>query len=679
MSNPLLAESALPPFNEIQPEHVEPAIFGLIEQNLSEIEKLLDKQQKPTWESLIKPLEELGDRLSRSWSCVSHLNSVANTPQLRRAYHNCLPKLSDYGMKIGQNQRLYEAYVAMKESPEYAQLSLEQKKVIDNALRDFKLSGVALPADKKEHFAALNQELSGLQSQFQDNVLDATDHWHLDVQSVEELAGLPEQSIELAKQTAQKAGSPGWRLTLDYPCYSAVITYADNAELRQKIHCAYNTRASDQSMCSTQWDNTHIMERILAIRHEMANLLGFADFSENSLATKMAKTPEEVLNFLVDLAEKALPFAKKEMTQLSEFALAEYGIKQLAPWDIAYYSEKLRLKNFNLSQEELRAYFPLDNVLKGLFEVVSRLYGLQIVQEKNIPTWHPDVQFYSIFDNHKELRGQFYLDLFSRPHKRGGAWMDEARVRRRRADGSLQVPIAFLTCNFRPPLDGLPSLLTHDEVLTLFHEFGHGIHHLLTKMEYSEISGINGVPWDAVEMPSQFMENWCWQQAALSFISSHYQTQQPLPAEILNKMLAARNFQAAMRLMRQLEFALFDFRLHREFDPRGSSKIAEILADVRKKYTVVPVAPYTRFQHSFSHVFAGGYAAGYYSYLWAEVLSQDAFSRFEEEGIFNSQVGNAFLENILEKGGSEEPEILFKKFRGRAATNTAFLRHHGLV
>jgi oligopeptidase A len=679
MQNPLLQAHTLPPFTEIKAVDIEPAITQLIDHNLKAILELVAKPMTPTWENLIAPIEAWDDQLNQAWSPISHLNSVASTPEIRDAHHHCLPKLSDYGMQLGQNEKLYNAYLALKEGPTFAQLSTAQQKVIDLALRDFTLSGIALPADKRKRFADINQELSKLQSKFQDNVTDATDHWHYDVTNEADLAGIPAQAKASAFAAAEKANVTGWRLTLDFPCYHSVITFADNRNLRQIIHEAYSTRASDLGPDAGKWDNTALMQQILTLRYEMAQLLGFNNYSERSLAKKMANTPEQVLSFLQDIAEKAKPFAKKEMDELRSFAKKEYAVDELAPWDIAYYSEKLQQNKYDLSDEMLRPYFPAQCAIAGLFEVVRRLYGLKITEKKGISTWNSDVQFFEVRDHNDELRGMFYLDLFARNHKRGGAWMDEARVRRRLPDGTIQLPVAYLTCNFGAPTKALPALLTHDEVLTLFHEFGHGLHHLLTKIDVAGVSGINGVLWDAVELPSQFMENWCWQEEALSFISKHYLTNEPLPGALLQKMQDAKNFQSAMQLLRQCEFSIFDFRLHLEFSPeKGGEQIQDILKQVRTQYSVVPVAPYNRFQNSFSHIFGGGYAAGYYSYLWAEVLSSDAFSKFESEGIFNTDTGKAFLQKILEKGGSVDPAILFRDFRGRDPDSSAFLRHRGI-
>ncbi len=678
MNNPLLERFQLPPFARIKPEHIEPAISSLIERNLGLINQLTTQQKNPTWESLVAPIEAMDDELNKAWSPVSHLNSVANSKELREAYHQCLPKLSDYGTTVGQNKQLYDAYVALKSGPTFSTLDKAQQKTIINAIRDFELSGVALPEDNKEQFAKLSKTLSELQSRFQDNVMDATDAWHYDVQDEKELAGIPKETIALAKQAAEKAKISGWRLTLDFPCYYAVITHADNRELRKKMHEAYSTRASELGQNPEKWDNTVLMEQILATRHTLANLLGFANYAERSVIKKMAKDPKKVMSFLEDLAKRAKPFAEKEYADLKAFAKTEYSIENLEPWDISYYSEKLQQQQYSMSEELLRPYFPANQAVKGLFEVVRRLYGLNIVEDTKVETWHSDVRFFLIYDDKNELLGKFYLDLYARNQKRGGAWMDEALVRRREA-GKLQHPVAYLTCNFRAPLNDEPALLTHDEVITLFHEFGHGLHHMLTKIDYPSVSGINGVPWDAVELPSQFMENWCWQIEALAFISSHYQTQEPLPEDLLAKMMKAKNFQSAMMLMRQLEFALFDFRIHLEFNPKTGGRIQEILNEVRTQYSVVPAANYSRFPQSFSHIFSGGYAAGYYSYLWAEVLSSDAFSKFEEEGIFNQNTGLSFLHKILEKGGSEDPDILFRDFRGRDPELTPLLKHRGLV
>lgn len=678
MSNPLLEYHALTPFLKITPADAKKAIPFLIERNTKEIDSLLAKTSHPTWDNLLKPIEQLDDELDQAWSPISHLNSVMNTPELREAYHECLSKLTEYQIKIGQNQKLYDAYCALRVSKPFADFNLAQQVVVTHAILAFQLSGVGLPEKDRQKFSELKQTLSKLESDFQDNVMDATDAWHLTIQDENRLRGLPPSVLALAKQAAEKANEQGWRLTLDYPCYSAVITYADDRTLRQRFHEAYLTRASEKGPHDHQYDNTENIEKILAIRYEIANLLGYKNFAERSLVKKMANTPEEVINFLTELAERAKPFAEKEWQALQAFAKSEYKIDKLEPWDIAYYSEKLKQKNFSISQEALREYFPVPTVIAGLFEIVERLFGIQIEETTGVETWHPDVKVFTIFDHHKNKRGMFYLDLYARNQKRGGAWMDEGRVMRRLPNGERQIPVAYLTCNFQTPVNDRPSLLTHEEVTTLFHEFGHGLHHMLTKIEYPSVSGINGVPWDVVEVPSQFLENWCWQEEVLAFLSSHYKTGEPLSKEWLEKMHRAKNFQSAMMLIRQIEFSLFDFRIHFEYDPAKGGRIEEILQDIRRRYSVVPHAPYGRFAHSFSHIFAGGYAAGYYSYLWAEVLACDAFSKFEEDGIFNATTGKEFLEKVLEVGGSVEPQQWFENFRGRPPKLDALLKEHGL-
>lgn len=679
MTNPLLAPHELPPFSKITPEHVKEAIPYLIERNLKAVDECVLSAESPTWETVVSPLEQLDDELSQAWSPVSHLNAVANTPEWREVYQACLPQLVEYGTKIGQHQKLYEAYCALKKRPAFSSMSIAQQKVIEHAILDFQLSGVGLSTDERATFAKVSQELSMLQSKFQDNVMDATDAWSHTVEALDALAGLPLAAVALAKQAAEKMNLVGWRLTLDYPCYSAVMTYAKNRALRQIMHEAYATRASEQGPHAAKWDNTENMEKILALRHRLAQLLGYENFAAKSLVKKMAKKPEEVMIFLTNLAEKAKPYAQKEWEELQAFAHSTGEVETLAPWDIAYYSEQLRQKNYAISQEAVREYFPVPTVIAGLFEVAKRLYGIRIELVDNIDVWHPSVKFYAIFDRTGEMRGKFYLDLYARNQKRGGAWMDEARVRRRKIDHTLQLPVAYLVCNFREPVGDESSRLTHEEVITLFHEFGHGLHHLLTKMEYAPISGINGVPWDVVEVPSQFMENWCWQSEALAFISSHYQTNKPLPSEWLTKMMAARNFQSGLRLMRQLEFALLDFRIHLEYDPTKGGRISAILQEIRDAYGVIPAAPYSRVAHSFSHIFSGGYAAGYYSYLWAEQLACDAFSQFEEKGIFDPNTGRAFCEKVLAVGGSVEPATWFSDFRGRPPELGPFLKAHGLT
>ncbi|MGN5052791.1 oligopeptidase A [Aeromonas veronii] len=679
MNNPLLTMDSLPPFSQIKPEQVQPAVIQAIADCKQKISDVLAQRDPHTWDSLIAPLEEVNDRLSRIWSPVSHLNSVLNSEALREAHDACLPLLSEFQTYVGQHEGLYQAYLALSQSDDFPLLSGAQRKEIQNTLRDFRLSGIGLPAEAQQRYGEIQARLSELASRFSNNVLDATQGWHKLVVDEAELAGLPDSVRAAARQMAELKGKEGWLFTLDIPSYLPVMMYADNRELRAEMYEAFTTRASDQGPNAGKWDNSAIMSELLTLRRELAQLLGFANYAELSLATKMADKTEQVVSFLTDLAAKSLPQGKAELEEIRAFAAEQYGQSELAAWDLAYYAEKLKQHKFSISDEQLRPYFPASKVVKGLFEVVKRVFGMKVRERLGIDTWHPDVRFYDIFDADDELRGSFYLDLYAREHKQGGAWMDVCLGRRYRQDGSLQKPVAYLTCNFNGPVDGKPALFTHNEVVTLFHEFGHGIHHMLTRIDVAGVAGINGVAWDAVELPSQFLENWCWESEALAFISGHYETGEPLPADLLEKMLTARNFQAAMQMLRQLEFALFDFRLHQEFDPANPAQLPALLDEVRSQVAVMTPPAFNRFQHSFSHIFAGGYAAGYYSYKWAEVLSADAFSRFEEEGIFNPATGQSFLKNILEKGGSKEPMELFRAFRGREPKVDALLRHSGIA
>lgn len=679
MNNPLLTMDSLPPFSQIKPEQVQPAVIQAIADCKQKISDVLAQRDPHTWDSLIAPLEEVNDRLSRIWSPVSHLNSVLNSEALREAHDACLPLLSEFQTYVGQHEGLYQAYLALSQSDDFPLLSGAQRKEIENTLRDFRLSGIGLPAEAQQRYGEIQARLSELASRFSNNVLDATQGWHKLVADEAELAGLPDSVRAAARQMAELKGKEGWLFTLDIPSYLPVMMYADNRELRAEMYEAFTTRASDQGPNAGKWDNSAIMSELLTLRRELAQLLGFANYAELSLATKMADKTEQVVSFLTDLAAKSLPQGKAELEEIRAFAAEQHGQSELGAWDLAYYAEKLKQHKFSISDEQLRPYFPASKVVKGLFEVVKRVFGMKVRERLGIDTWHPDVRFYDIFDADDELRGSFYLDLYAREHKQGGAWMDVCLGRRYRQDGSLQKPVAYLTCNFNGPVDGKPALFTHNEVVTLFHEFGHGIHHMLTRIDVAGVAGINGVAWDAVELPSQFLENWCWESEALAFISGHYETGEPLPADLLEKMLTARNFQAAMQMLRQLEFALFDFRLHQEFDPTNPAQLPALLDEVRSQVAVMTPPAFNRFQHSFSHIFAGGYAAGYYSYKWAEVLSADAFSRFEEEGIFNPATGQSFLKNILEKGGSKEPMELFRAFRGREPKVDALLRHSGIA
>ena len=676
--NPLLGLTGLPVFSAIKPEHVEPAIDRLLAECRTTVARILAENETYNWANLVQPIEDVEDKLSRAWSPVGHMNSVVNSEALRAAYNACLPKLSEYGTEMGQNEQLYRAYQQLADGPEYARLDTAQRKVIDNALRDFRLSGIALEHEQRARYKAIMQELSSLHAKFEENLLDATNAWKLQIDDPARLTGLPESAVGLAKQTAEREGLDGWVFNLEYPSYYPVLNYADDRELRRELYTAYVTRASDEGPNAGRWDNGPLMEQILARRHEAAELLGFKNYAERSLATKMAQSTDQVMEFLTGLAERSLPKARADLDELRRFARERFGADELESWDVPYYSEKLRQEKYAISQEELKPYFPETRVLPGMFAVVERLYGLRISAVDGVDTWHPDVRFYQILDESGKLRGQFYLDLYARPHKRGGAWMDDCISRRITRDG-LQIPVAYLTCNFSPRIGGDPALFTHDEVITLFHEFGHGLHHMLTQVDYAGVSGISGVAWDAVELPSQFMENWCWEREALDLIAGHYRTGEALPPQLYERMQAARNFQSAMQMVRQLEFSIFDFRIHRDYDPAKGARIYETLDEVRRMVAVLRPPSFNRFPHSFSHIFAGGYAAGYYSYKWAEVLSADAFSAFEEAGIFDRDTGLRFLTSVLERGGSREPMELFVDFRGREPTIDALLRHSGLA
>jgi oligopeptidase A len=676
-TNPLLIDSALPQFSKILPEHAEPAIDQLLADARAVVAQCLQATNSYTWDNLVEPIEAIEDKLSKAWSPVSHLNAVMNNDKLRDAYNACLPKLSEYSTEMGQNQALFNAYQIIANSVEFSSLDMAQQRVINNALRDFRLSGIDLPPQQQQRYKEISQALSKLSSEYEEHLMDATNAWSKLITDANELAGLPESALMQAKQTAEQAEKDGWMITLQFPSYLAVMTYADNRELRHEHYQAFSTRASELG-ANSEWDNTEVMEQILALRHEMAQLLGFANYAELSLATKMAEQPTDVTAFLEDLAEKSLPQARKDLTELREFAKQQYGLEDLQAWDVGYFSEKMRQHAYQLSQEAVKQYFPITRVLPGMFAIVEKLYGLQIEEIRNFDSWHKDARFFQIQDKHGVLRGQFYLDLYARAKKRGGAWMDDCVGRRRTKDG-IQIPVAYLVCNFTPPMGNDPALLSHDEVQTLFHEFGHGLHHMLTQVDYSGVSGISGVEWDAVELPSQFMENWCWEQEALALISGHYQTGEKLPDGLFNKMLAAKNFQAGMIMVRQLEFSLFDFKIHQAFDPAQGGRIYETLQAIRQQVAVILPPEFNRFAHSFSHIFAGGYGAGYYSYKWAEVLSSDAYSLFEENGIFDRATGQAFLTNILEKGGSADALELFKNFRGREPKIDALLRHNGIA
>ncbi len=675
MTNPLQEHHTLPPFSRIEPAHVEPAIRQLIEHNKQAIEDLLQQQNKYAWENLLQPIEQLEDELAQAWSPVSHLNSVCNTDAMREAYNACLPLLSEYGTWMGQHSQLCNAYQSIADSDTFSSLDRAQQKSIDNALRDFRLAGVSLPAEQKERYGELRKRLSELGSKFGENVLDATNAWSRQA-SLEELQGLPATALANAQQAAQQAGLEGYLINLEFPSFSPVLNYCDNRLLREEVYSANCTRASEVGPHAGQWDNSAIIEETLGLRQQLAELLGFANYAELSLATKMADKPERVIEFLEQLATRSADQARKEWHDLEDFARQQGVQEPLQAWDVSYYSEKLRQARYQVSQEDIRPYLPVSRALPGLFAVVHKLYQIDIREVETFDSYHPDVQLFEVSQDDTVI-ARFFLDLYARADKRGGAWMDDCRVRRH-YQGELQIPVAYLVCNFTPPVGDTPALLSHNELTTLFHEFGHGLHHMLSRQTVAAVSGINGVAWDAVELPSQFLENWCWDRAALAFISGHHASGEPLPEALLDKLLAARNFQSAMILARQLEFSLFDFRLHREWKAQEGTSVQQLLDEVREQVAVVKLPAFHRFQNSFSHIFAGGYAAGYYSYKWAEVLSADAFSRFEEEGIFNPDTGASFRRHILEAGGSQDPMELFVAFRGREPDIEPLLRHSGI-
>jgi oligopeptidase A len=666
---------SLPQFSAIQTHTIVDTISEAIALCKRTVEEVVS-QSDYSYDTVVTPLENVDDQLSQLWSPVSHMNSVLSSDDLREAHDACLPLLSEYGTWVGQHQGLYQAYKTIKDSPHFKQLDVAKRKLIDNTLRDFTLSGVALQDEKKKRYADIQARLSELSSKFSNNVMDATTAFSKHITNEHDIDGLPASAKDAAAQAAKNKGLEGWVFTLDIPSYLPIMLHAKNRALREEMYRAYATRASDLSD-NKAWDNSEIINETLALRQELATLLGFKHYGERSLASKMASDPEQVLGFLNDLAEKSKKQAQKELNEVKVFA-AEQGYKgELSAWDVPFFSERLKEQKFSITDEELKPYFPEDKLLGGLFEVLSRVFGLVITEQTEVDKYHKDLRYFTITDSKGQQRGSFYLDLYAREKKRGGAWMDECRVRRTLPDGSTQLPVAYLTCNFNSPVGDKPAMFTHDEVVTLFHEFGHGIHHMLTKMTVAGVSGINGVAWDAVELPSQFLENWCWQEAALAFISGHYETGEPLPKAMLDKMLAARDFQSGMQMLRQLEFSLFDMHIH--LSETELPNVQGLLDKVRSEVAVLIPPAFNRFQHSFGHIFAGGYAAGYYSYKWAEVLSSDAFSRFEEEGIFNQKVGADFLHNILEVGGSIEPMEAFVAFRGREPSTDALLRHNGIA
>ena len=665
-----------PSFSTINIEQFPHQLSALLKNNLEKINILLNKPQPWTWDNLIDPLEAMDAELESLWAPLSHLHAVVNSPALRDCYQSCLPELTAYETTMGHNQALFDAINSISRES----LNNIQQKIIEDMIRDFKLAGIALSATEKQRFHEINTRLSELSNQFENNILDAENHYQRHITDEQELVGLPEHVLNTALTHAKEKNLNGWCLALNYPCYHAILTYAENRTLREEFYYAYMTRASDIGPTAHQFDNTEIMNEILLLRHEEAQMLGFSNYGEYSLETKMVKHPEQALEFLYDINQRARQQAQDEYAELQAYAKEHLQIKQIEPWDISYIAQKKKQQLYALTDETLRPYFPLTHVIQGLLHIIQTLYGVTFeeVTAQAIDTWHPDVQCFQLLDEQQKPRGYLYTDIFARQNKRSGAWMDSLQSRYKLANGTTQLPIATLTCNFAPPSTNQPPCLSHDEVITLFHEFGHCLHHLLTQIDYRSASGIHGVEWDAVELPSQFFENWCWERASLEKLSAHVETGEPIPKDLFEQLLASKNFLSALGLVRQIEFALFDFVLHTNQPAKTPDFIAETLATVREKTAITPMTSYNRFPHSFSHIFAGGYAAGYYSYLWAEVLSCDAFARFQEEGIFNQKVGRDFLQCILEVGGSRPAEESYQCFRGRRASISALLKHHGI-
>jgi oligopeptidase A len=673
-ANPLLDFSGLPRFSEIRPEHIGPAVELLVAQGREAIERVACAQGAPAWETLVQPLDDANERLARAWAQVSHLNAVVNTPQLREAYNAALPRVTQFFTEQGQDPRLHAAFRALHAARGFAALPAARRRFVENELRDFRLGGAELPPEQKARFREVKEELAKLGSRFQDNLLDATNAFSLYVTDAAQLSGIPEDVLATGREAARRDGHEAVKLTLHMPCYLPVMQYADHHGLRERMYRANATRASE--LGKPEWDNAPNIRRILELRAEVARLLGYASYAEVSLASKMAGSAAQVLDFLEDLARRARPFAERDMQELTAFARDELDLADLRACDIPYVSEKLRQSRYAFSDQEVKQYFPESEVLAGMFRLVETLYGVHI-RPAEAETWHPTVRFFELVDGAGERVGRFYLDLYAREGKRGGAWMDDA-INRRRLGERVQTPVAFLTCNFSAPVGGKPALFTHDEVTTLFHEFGHGLHQLLTQVDELGVAGINGVEWDAVELPSQFMENFCWEWDVVRPMTRHVDNGGRIPRALFDRMLAAKNFQSGMQFVRQLEFALFDMRLHHGFDP-ASGSVADVLAEVRRAVAVYPVPEYNRFASQFSHIFAGGYAAGYYSYKWAEVLSSDAYSAFEEAGVLNPEVGARFRREVLAAGGSRPALDSFVAFRGRRPQIDALLRHNGMT
>lgn len=677
-TNPLLVDDTLPAFSKIRPEHVTPAIDQLLADYRAGIEALTGANAPHDFDSVMLTQERLEQRLARAWAPVGHLHSVADSEALREVYGPAEEKLTDHAIEVGQNRALYQAVQALADAPDFASLSRPQRALVEHALRDFRLSGVALEEPARSRYREIGVELSRLSTEFSNAVLDATDAWHEHITDERDLAGIPESGRAVLRQYAKEQNLDGYLVTLKQPSVQAVLTYADNRGLRERVYWAYQTRASDQGPQAGKYDNSQRIERIMALRYEAARLLDFANAAEESLATKMAGSATEVMEFLHDLAQRARPVARTELNRLREFATTELKLDNLESWDVGYASEKLRQQQYDLDEEQLKPYFPLPAVIEGLFGLTQRLYGITLSARDDVDVWHPDVRYYDVRDADGRVFAGAYVDLYARTGKRGGAWMDVCRARFRDG-GNEQLPVAFLTCNFAPPTEGRAALLTHDDVLTLFHEFGHGLHHLLTEIALPSIGGIDGVEWDAVELPSQFMENFGWNREALDLFARHYETGERLPDELFQRMLAARHFHAGLFLVRQLEFAMFDFLLHLEYDPSQGARTMEVLEKVRHDVAVLHPPAWQRFPHAFSHIFAGGYAAGYYSYLWAELLSADAFGEFEQHGVIDRATGDRFRQEILAVGASRPAIESFIAFRGRAPEPEALLKSHGLA
>ena len=674
MNNPVLNRQSLPLFDQIKPDHISPAIESILKEANTLIESLKKKGATASWENFVEPIEIISEKISRAWGQIEHLNAVVNSDNLRKAYNDNLIKLTEFYTNLSQDESLYKKYQSLKDSEAFKSLTSSQKRIIDNVLREFKLGGAELNETDKNRFKAIQEKLAKLSTQFEENILDATNEFSIIVNNLDELMGIPEENIKKALADAKEDKKEGYKFTLHLPSYLPVMQYADSRPLREKLYHAYATRASE--LASPKFDNTKLIEEILALRYESSKLLGFKNFAEMSLVTKMAKSSEEVISFLMDLANKAKPFALKDMDELKSFSKT-LNIEKLEAWDVAYVSEKLRQAKYSFSENEVKQYFPEHRVLKGLFKVVEAIFKLKIIKS-DAPTWHKDVSFYSIKNEDDELIGQFYFDLYARNHKRGGAWMDEAISRYKNSLESSH-PVAFLTCNFSSPSENKPALFSHDDVITLFHEFGHGLHHMLTTVDDYSISGIKGVEWDAVELPSQFMENFCWEWEVVKHMTEHVDNKDPLPKTLFDKMIEAKNFQSGMQTLRQIEFSLFDIRLHTEYSNQNKINPLTLLETIRDEIAVVRPPSWNRFPNSFSHIFAGGYAAGYYSYKWAEVLASDAFSLFEEQGILSSHAGQKFRTEVLSKGGSRPAMESFVAFRGREPSVDALLRHNGMA